>query len=428
MLIIGLLLFLFMPVSFMVQGLIHERANRQQDTVREVSEKWGGSQTIAGPILVLPMHNGNDAYFLPEELNIDGNIQTNTKSRGIYDVALYNSSIQLAGKFTPLDFGALHLDPNTVFWDRAYISLGISNMGGISENITVNWNGSDKKFESGSLNKALRSGAHAEIYLNPENNTNYNFDIKLDLKGSENISFIPLGASTKTKIQSDWKDPSFAGARLPDTHTITESGFTAEWSVIDLNRSFTQEWIAFNSNYSGETFDLNTNTNSYNYTQSVEKSGTFGVNLYQPVDIYQKSIRSAKYSMPIIALVFAVFFLIEILAFKRIHPLQYILIGISLVVFYTLLISISEFWTFNSAYLISSIAIVAMNTAFSTSTMKSLKLGLTNGAILTLLYTFIYILIQMEESALLIGSIGSFIILGVIMFITKSINWYGEEL
>ena len=229
----------------------------------------------------------------------------------------------------------------------------------------------------------------------------------LDLKGSQLLYFTPVGKVTDINLHSKWNNPSFNGAFLPDSRDISGKGFTANWNVLQLNRNYPQVW-------SNNRHKIN--------------NSSFGLNLLLPVDNYQKSYRSIKYAVLFIGFTFLVFFFIEVLNKVFIHPIQYILVGISLVVFYTLLLSISEHLKYNIAFIISAISTLILISGYVKAILKSNKLSFLITGILTILYTFIFVIIQLQDYALLIGSIGIFLILGLVMYFSRKIDWYDLNL
>jgi inner membrane protein len=230
-----------------------------------------------------------------------------------------------------------------------------------------------------------------------------NFDMQLKIKGSERLHFIPLSGNSNFDIKSTWKDPKFDGSNLPGTRDVNEQGFQAKWSFNNANLPFGTILKDFNFN---------------------KQNLAFGVSMVQPADQYTKTNRSVKYAILFIGLTFALFFIIELMQKKPIHPVQYVLIGIALVIFFTLLLSISEFILFDYAYLIAALATVLLITLYAKSHFKSIKTASVFGSLLTCLYAFIFVLIRLEDAALLVGSIGLFIILALVMFGSRKINWY----
>jgi inner membrane protein len=321
---------------------------------------------------------------------------------------VYQSKIKAEGIFRHPDFEKLNIKANFIDWENAFVIIGISDLRGIRSNIIFNWDNMSKESTSGIDNSSLaESGVTVKIPLTEENadNRTYSFNFTLMLNGSNGLFFIPVGKTTSVTISSPWNTPSFDGAFLPDQRDISE-GFTAKWNVFNYNRNFPQMWT-------GSKYQFH--------------SSEFGVNLILPVDHYQKVMRSAKYAIMFIALTFLVFFLVELLSNKRIHPLQYLLVSIGLVLFYSLLLALSEQMHFNIAYLLSALAIIGLITAYSHSIFKEKKQTMMMGGFLTLLYLFLFTVLQLEDLALLFGSVGLFIALAVVMYISRKVDWYQNE-
>lgn len=426
-----IILLLLIPVS-MVEHLIIEREARQEEAIQEVSSKWGEQQTIRGLVLNVPyktyakVYEGEKtdkfklvesreyAHFLPEVLNISGDISPEIRYRGLYEVIVYNSKINLKGNFISPSFAEWKIDNANILWEQATLSLGLSDLRSIQENISVKWNDQQLFFNPGvESNDVIENGISTRLALDHSDSIpkKYDFSLALNFNGSSSLNFIPLGKSTKVNIKSKWKNPSFDGAFLPDEREINEEGFSASWDVLHLNRSYPQ---SFKGAVGG-----------------IDES-SFGVNLIVPVDEYQKSMRSAKYAVMFITLTFLIFFFVQILNGVKIHPIQYIIVGLALCVFYTLLIALSEHIAFKFSYLIASVSIISLITLYAKSIFDNKKLTRLIFLILTALYIFIYSIIQMEDYALLMGSIGLFIVLVTIMHLSRKIDWYavktkGEE-
>ena len=415
--IIGfLILMMLIPVS-MIRNLIVEREGSSDAVANEVGSKWGNRQTLTGPVICVPYRysiteNNTErwikdvAYFLPEELNVQANVQPEIRYRGIYKVVVYQSKIIAKGNFKHPDFEKLTGKANFVDWENASIVIGISDLRGIRSNIVFNWDNEPKESMSGvNDSKLAESGVTVKIPLatNVADDKTYSFDFTLTLNGSRGLFFIPVGKTTRVEMTSLWDSPSFDGAFLPDRRDVTPEGFTATWSVFNYNRNFPQMWT-------GSEYRL--------------YSSEFGVNLILPVDHYQKAIRSVKYAIMFIALTFLAFFLVELISHKRIHPLQYLLVSIGLILFYSLLLALSEQMHFNLAYLISALAIIGLITAYSHSIFKETKQTVLMGVFLTTLYLFLYTVLQLEDFALLMGSVGLFIALAVVMYISRKVDWY----
>jgi inner membrane protein len=345
--------------------------------------------------------------MLPENLNISGSIAPEKRYRGIFEVIVYNSDISLDGDFSTLNIKDFDIEAKDLHLNNAFLSIGISDLRGIEEQIDLKWGENTKVFNPGTITtNIISSGINAPLNISVNSNGDilsepFAFNVKL--KGSEYLRFVPVGKITDVELKSDWSTPSFDGAFLPDHRTVSDSGFVANWNVLHLNRNYPQAWL--------------------NSEHRVQESA-FGVDLLLPVDNYKKSERSIKYAILFIGLTFLVFFFIEIINKKRVHPIQYILVGLALCLFYTLLLSISEHSSFNFAYLASSVLTIGLISAYTKTVLKSTSLtGLMSG-ILTILYLFIYVIIQLEDYALLMGSIGLFIILALVMYFSRKIDWY----
>jgi inner membrane protein len=411
---IGILILILLIPASMIQSLIREREMRQDEAINEINNIWGHEQTITGPILTIPYFeyykNDKDeltkttsyAHFLPQNLSIDANIDPEKRYRGIFEVVVYESQIHLSGNFSFPDISALNINNNDVNWDKAFFSIGIPDLRGIQDNITMQVNNENIDFNPGLDSRdIISSGIHAYINLNKEV-AEYEFDVEIKLNGSGNLSFTPVGKETNVTVTSNWTDPSFNGSFLPDNREIKSDGFNATWKVLHLNRNYPQQW----------------KNNNFNVQNS-----TFGVSLLLPVDTYQKSMRSAKYAVMFIALTFLIFFFIEILNKKRIHPIQYTLVGLALIIFYVLLLSLSEHIGFAYAYIIASIAIVSLVTYYSHSFFKEKKLTAIMFLLLIILYYYIYFILQLQDYALLMGSLGLFVVLAIVMYLSRKIDW-----
>lgn len=411
-----LMLLLMIPMSY-VKSLIQERETLRQQAISEVSDKWANEQFVYGPVLSIPIQKEvqdgdkikliNDlVHILPSTLAVNGNLTPKSLRRGIYEVVVYDSKLSFNGEFDDLSKHLADLKDYKIFMEEAFLSINISDLRGIKEKVVVKWDGKQKDVEPGSNVTALiASGLTVNNILDSAEHKSHKFSFDLQLQGSQYLGFVPLGKETKVSLNSNWKDPSFSGSFLPEERKLSKDGFTAEWKVLELNRNYPQSWIG----------DRN--------VHEIQKS-TFGVDLLLPSNDYQKAMRSAKYALLAISLTFLTFFLVEIFNKSKVHPFQYVLIGLALCLFYTLLVSISEHSNFNIAYLISSLVIIGMIGMYARAILHSLKQTLSLVLILCFTYTFVYITLQVQDYALLIGSIGLTSILAFTMYITRNINWY----
>ncbi|MFK5857206.1 MAG: cell envelope integrity protein CreD [Bacteroidota bacterium] len=416
--IIGLLLLI--PTS-MIKSLIRERERTQERAIHEVSLKWGEEQTLTGPFITIPYNRYIKQYskkdsvdkiivvkeyihFLPSELIISGNINPERRYRGIYEIVVYNSVLNISGSFKSVTFTDFDIPFQDIQFDKATLSIGISDLRGIENQVSLNWNSDLHSFNPGTVtNDIIESGINTDININSNDSSSYVFSLNIDLKGSQQLYFVPVGEITDVTVSSEWNNPSFNGAFLPDHRAVSDTGFTANWNILHLNRNFPQKWIGINNK---------------------TDESAFGIDLLLPVDGYQKSMRSIKYAILFIGFTFIVFFFVEVLNKVFIHPIQYLLVGIALVVFYTLLLSISEHLPYNMAFIISAVATLLLIVGYIKAILKSNQLTFLIGGILTILYTFIFVIIQLQDYALLIGSIGIFIILGLVMYFSRKIDWY----
>lgn len=415
MIIGALVLALLVPVG-MIKGIIHEREQRQREVITEVSSKWGREQTITGPILTVPydVHtpDGNgmtvttvsQAHLLPEQLTINGTVKPEIRYRGIYKAVLYNGELQIDGDFRSDGLAELGIAAADIHWHEATVSVGLPDLRGVKENNLVTWNDETFPINSGiPTAPVMDSGISARVPLAARAQLQ-RFSMKLNLNGSGQLNFVPLGKVTMVQLSSPWKDPSFTGLFLPDKRQVTGQGFTAGWKILHLNRNYPQQWTGKN--------------------EKVLESA-FGAKFFCPVDEYQKSMRSAKYAVLFIVLTFVAFFITEVTGRTRVHPVQYLLIGFAICLFYLLLLSIAEHTGFAVAYLIAASGSVLLVTGYSRGILRSSAMAITVGGLMTFLYGFLYVTLQLEDFSLLMGSIGMFVVLGAIMYLTRKIDWYG---
>lgn len=413
--IIGIISLVLLIPATMVGNLVHEREQTRNKAIHEVSEKWGNSQTIAGPILTVPMkkYHKDDAgnwmtrieyaHFLPDDLSITGAMQSETRYRGIYQIILYGSGLQINGTFSLPDMRDFDVRREDILWKDAIVSLGISDMKGIRDTMSIKWNNAALSAEPGiATADVIPSGVSTKVRLD-DHTASYTFSLDLNLNGSRELNFVPVGKETRVALSANWYSPSFQGNFLPEKREIATDGFTASWKVLQLNRNYPQKWI-------GKKHDI--------------FRSAFGVNLMKPVDQYQQTTRTTKYAIMFIVMTFAAFFIIEILNKKAIHPMQYFLVGLALVLFYSLLLSLSEHIFFSLSYLLASSVTVALITAYTHSMFANRTLTTIFGGLLSCLYTFLFILLQREDYALLLGSAGLFIILALFMYLTRKVDWY----
>jgi inner membrane protein len=419
---IGFLVLILLIPSTWVQTVMEERQYRATAAIKEVSAKWSDAQTLSGPVLVVPYKKYftvtkgektevrtevEKAFFLPEDLAITGTVSPQNLNRGIFDVVVYDAQVQLEGYFKKPAFSLLKIKEEDILWEDAYLAIGISDPRGIkTQNPKIMFGEEMPESEPGrDMVSFISKGIKTPLTkLSPETDT-YRFSAQFDIKGSGYLFFNPLGKNTKTLLEGTWSNPSFDGAFIPSHREVTDSAFKAEWNVHSFNRPLPQQWTE--GNFKGD-------------------ESTFGVKLLMPVDQYQKSIRTAKYGILVIILTFVGLFLLEIIKKIRIHPFQYILIASALIIYYVLQLSISEHLGFSPAYLVSSLATVALITLYSRSFLLQWTTSGLLAGLLGVFYLFIFVITQLQDYALLIGSLGLFLIIAAIMYFSRKVNWYKE--
>jgi inner membrane protein len=420
--IAALILLLLIPSSW-IQSLIIEREGTQEQVVNDVSDKWSGSQLIQGPVLVIPYKkevkeiNSNKKevvtqvaetlYVLPENLHIKANVNTEVLHRGIFDAVVYNSKVLVQGNFSKLELAKSGIDPVLVQYDKVRLVFSVSDLKGLKSNPVVQLK--DQKLNVEPVFDAkgpFDKGLQVSFTLPKDEALTFNFN--LDLKGSDELSFLHVGKTTDVEVSSNWANPSFDGRYLPDSRNITPAGFNAKWRMLYYNRPFPQQWV---------------NDDTVLTSKKANDEASFGVKLRLPVDQYQKTMRTTKYSTLIILLTFVSLFFTELIRKQRVHVFNYILIGAAMVIYYTLLLSFSEQLGYNIAYLIASLATIILISVFTASLLKNIQVALLFGFILVTFYGFTYILIQLEELSLMIGSILLFVIISLLMYFSRKINW-----
>ncbi len=429
MMMVGLLtLVLLIPLEF-VKELILERSQRKKEVVDEVAQLWGKDVYFYGPIMSVPYKTYEEydvidsktktvtiqkkaiikqAYFFPEKLNNKSNIKKNTTlKRGIYNNVVFSANMNFDGYFGKPNFEKLGIATEDLLWDKATIIVKTTNLKSIKSDLNIKLNNQNLNFESKPEETETFYGTletNQFDYKTLVNNGKIDFNFVMQYNGSNSVKFIPVGKTTVINLDSDWESPSFEGtfAANDTTKTINKTGFHADWKILDINRSFSQQ-------YAGKIPNLN--------------EYSFGVKLIETVDEYQQNERASKYGFLVIGLTFLIFFLIQSISKIGIHIFQYSMIGLALIMFYTLLISITEHSSFAFAYIIAGISVIIMISAYSISILKDKKFPVFIGLSLTALYTFIFVIIQLENYALLVGSIGLFLILGAVMYFSRKIDW-----
>jgi inner membrane protein len=432
----ALILVLLVPLA-MITGVLSERLQRRNEAVADITSSWGREQNVIGPVLgipyqykfktvkEIPARDGKverreveetataNAYFLPETLNVSGDVQTQKLHRGIYEAVVYRAQTILSGKFAPPDFGPLKIDLKDVQWKDAFVTIAINDLRGTREAIVLDWGRTKRSMSPGSQVPGYTTGATALLGGDQPIGTEIQFSIPLDFNGSEGIFFAPFGVQNEAALKSNWPDPGFRGAFLPAERSVRPDGFDAKWKVSYYGRDYPQSWTSRTGN---ERFT----------TQAVSNS-LFGAQFLSILDAYRYVERSIKYGVLFLVLVFTAFFLFEVTARQKIHPLQYLMVGAALCLFYLLLLSISEFFGFSWAYLIAAVASTLLITWYCRFFLGGGVRTLMIGAGLAGVYVFLYITLRQQDYALLIGAIALFVVLAIVMYVTRKVDWYARD-
>ena len=419
---IGFIILLLLIPQSMVEDLVFERMDRSQEVIAEVSEKWGGKQVLSGPVLTLPITwdrmlkdaNGklfkdrleNTVHLYADELLVDGELEPNVRKRSIFKAILYKGDLKLKAKFKkPLisDFGLGN--KWKIHFDRAKLSVGVTDTTGIASPVAMTFNGKAYEAKPSPVSGTnLDHGFHFDVNLDEKLET-YSLEMVMTLKGHKTFGVLPSGRQSQVNLSSTWADPSFQGSFLATQRTVTDQGFEAEWQVHDLQRDFRQAW---QTGFHQKGQDL------------------IAVELLQVNDAYQRVLRVVKYAVLFIIFTFAAVFITERLTGAKVHPLQYFITGLASLMFYLLLLAISEQRDFNEAYIICSVLTTALITGYSKGIFRGWRVSSTMGGVCIFLYSFLFGTLQLQDYALLMGSVGLFVILAVVMFLTRKLN--SEEL
>lgn len=432
----GLILLMLIPL-LMIEGVLNDRLARRNEAVADITSSWGRDQNIIGPVLVVPyLHHGTVvrsvtlpdgrvetreveettlayAYFLPDTLEITGDLQTQTLHRGIYDAAVFRGQVNLSGKFPVPDMAGLKIDPADVLWKDAVVTLAVSDLRGTRESLTLDWDGKKIQLQPGSQLPGYTTGVTAQLAAEQPISAPATFSIALDLNGSSGIFFAPFGIQNVVKLKSNWPDPGFRGAFLPADRSVRPDGFEAKWQVSYYGRDYPQKWTSRSGNE--------------RFTTTAVSNSLFGAQFLRLLDAYRYVERSIKYGVLFFVLVFTTFFLFEMTARQKIHPLQYLMVGAALCLFYLALLSASEFIGFSLAYLLAAVAATGLVTWYCSHFLGGGMRTLMIGGGLLGVYTFLYITLRQQDYALLMGTVALFILLGIVMYVTRKVDWYARD-
>jgi len=447
--IITFMVLLLLIPKFMVMDLVKERGSTMKTVTSSISSQIGGSQVIVGPILCVPYTyteytyttvNGKNenisevkngfAYFTPDSLLIDSKVEVNERQKSIYKVNVFSANNSLKFSF-PKNVEVDHEHLIEENWDKAYLVVGSSDLLGIMGTPSLKSGINELSFETGIRSAHfLGSGAH----LNVEKDwitSGEQMEMTFNVRGTKSLNFAPIAQLNKLKMSSEnWSDVNFESVSnnyssyYNERQEIVETGsssilpdgkpeinnddrsFSAEWTISGFNMQMAKQWTA----------------SAPNLTKKL-----IGAKFISVADHYSKTERSVKYMILFIGLIYLVFFISELLTKRRIHPFQYVLVGAGIIIFFVLLLAIAEYVGFNNSYFISSIATILLISLYSSSVFKKKSLTLLLAGLLTALFIFLFVIIQAAQYSLLIGAIGLFVILALVMYFTRKVNWSGSK-
>lgn len=411
----GIALLLLVPLS-LLGSLVTERTGQRDSAVQSVARGWGDRQWIGGPLLAIPVTTDSepirtcDWYVLPEQLDITVELQVQGTRRrlGLYDVPVYVARVRVRGEFDlPREIARLTRGGTSLHLhlEQARFLLPIKDPRGLRD--LASGTQEFQNFEPSSgfpipvlaapLNIAAdgSAGPHA-------------FDLSFDVAGTQSIEFLPLAHVLRVQAHGNWPNPGFTDGFLPIERQIDAHGFTANWRVLNLNRTYGDRW--FQDSTSAETL----------------LASGFGIELVQPVDIYQRSTRAVKYGGLFVALSFLTLFLVENLQRRPVHPIHYALMGLALSVFYLLLLALAEHIGFLLAYILATGALCTLMSIYLAGALRSTAAGIASGSIFVTMYAVLYLLVTSESYALLAGSLALFALLATTMLLTRKIDWYAQ--
>ena len=407
----------------MANLMVMDREGRFRQATTQIGEQWGEPQVVAGPFIRIPgakryvdgTLRSHDLIVMPEQVEVRISSDVEQRYRGIYRVLLYESNVKTSGRIQIPDLVSLGVDTTSLDWSKARLEYSLSDTRGIRSPLTIKIDGRTAEFAPRMYTESGEEGLFDAVVSTPLDLSSavrvgrtVNFQLNHRMQGSDELKVVPVGKTTKVQMSSNWAHPGFIGSSLPASHAIHDNGFTAEWSSGQFSRSYPQAFI----------MDAGVST------KVVESA--FGVSFVDPVDVYHQLERSTKYVMLIITLTFTLFFIMEIVSKLKIHPMQYLFVGVSLLIFYLLLFSTSEMMRFDLSFLISSTATVILVTAYLRYVVHTWRRSLFMGSTLAAMLGFIYVLLSAESFSLLFGSIGLFIMLAILMFVTRNVDWYAQ--
>jgi inner membrane protein len=415
--VVGVALLLLFPLS-RLSDLISERTQMREQAIDSVARGWGGRQLLGGPILAIPVtttlddghRQTRDWYVLPEALSLDVEVKVQDEHRklGVYEVPVYIASVHASGQFdlaaevAKLTAGneSIHVHP-----ERGRLLLPVSDPRGVREITPPQANLASAALQParGFPISVLAAPLRSDIDIGAGKRL---FDVTMQIAGTQSLGFLPLAQSTRVKVVGNWPDPGFASGFLPTERHVSNGHFTATWQVLDLNRSYGALW------QQGDVAETDI------------RDSAFGVDLVQPVDLYQQTQRAVKYAALFVGLSFLTLFIWERLAHCSVHPIQYGLLGLALSVFFLLLLALAEHVGFREAYALAAVALCVLLGVYLAGAMDSSKAGTASSGMFAVVYALLFLLVTSDDYALLAGALGLFAVLAAGMVLTRKIDWY----
>ncbi len=398
----------------MISDLVNERSNRSAEAGHSVAEAWGYSQKITGPFLVIPyrytkqtVRSGETAFetshqiLLPETLNYDGMIEVENRSIGIFDTKVYTAAISINADFSLADaFDGIN--PDNIDWGNAITALTLADLKGLQGDIMLKMDNTPLTVKPGTTLRRTKQGVHAKLGA-IDGARNIQLTAQFSLRGSKDLSLLPIGSKTTVNLKSSWPSPGFLGRFSPLERTVSETGFKAKWELLGL------------------ALGLNTVLKT---EDGLLSSDSITVNFVDTVNIHKLADRSIKYGALFIILTFSVLYIFEIISKKPIHPIQYALTGFALCMFFLVLLSLAEHIAFMFSYMIAASLVVGLVTAYAWVITMSKKWTIGVCISQSAMFGFLCAVLHMEDMALISGTSLLFIALASVMYLTRNVDWY----
>ena len=418
-LITALVLLFLVPIS-LIKSLIYDRQNYQRTAIISITEPLGGTAELQGIVVAVPykIHrevfdaNGKSHFetetsyvvFAPDTYDLNFSVEPYYLTRGIFKVPVFNGSVSLKSDFSNFDFSYFKIEDKDIMLNDAVLILGLSNTKNLTAQPKLLLNGKEL---SVSPVKYEGVAPFTKSVCYNLNGTDFSKGLalsgELEFQGGEKIRIRPIAQDNVFRMTSPWTSPSFSGGWLPKEREITDKGFNALWNIAGLSTVYPKSWLC-KDELKGDAVD---------------------VSFIVPVDTYKKTERSVKYALLFLVIPFIALLISEIFSKVKIHPVQYCLIGFADVIFYLLLLSVSEHIPFDLTYFICALAVCLATLFYASAIFKKIKWGALLSGVQFVSYVFLYGTLQAEDYALLIGSIGLFVVVVLLMFITRKIDWYG---